>query len=58
MQLFGFLGLGGLLRRPVTLLLCGVAFWAGTEIQLAAMKSRCLDAGGTVDTRGVCRGLR
>ena len=53
---FGYFGL--IFRRPVTLFLCGVAFWAGTEMQHAALKSRCLDAGGTVDARGLCRGLR
>ncbi len=51
----GYLGL--IFRRPVTLLLCGVAFWAGTEVQHAALKARCLDAGGQVDARGICRGL-
>ncbi|MEM0948980.1 MAG: hypothetical protein AAGK37_16380 [Pseudomonadota bacterium] len=51
----GYLGL--IFRRPVTLLLCGVAFWAGTEIQHAALKARCLDAGGTFDVRGICRGV-
>ena len=53
---FGYFGL--IFRRPVTLFLCGVAFWAGTEMQHATLKSRCLDAGGTVDARGLCRGLR
>lgn len=56
MRLFGLLGFG-VLRRPVTIVLCGVAFWAGTEIQFSALKARCLEAGGTVDSRGVCRGL-
>ena len=55
-RLFSLLGFSAL-RRPVTIVFCGVAFWAGTEIQFTAMKARCLDAGGTVDTRGVCRGL-
>jgi hypothetical protein len=51
-------GLGMILRRPTTLFLCGVAFWAGTEIQHALQVDRCLDAGGTIDTRGLCHGLK
>ena len=53
---FGFFGLG-LLRRPMVIVAVATAFWAGTEIQFAATKSRCLAEGGTVDTRGLCRGL-
>jgi hypothetical protein len=56
MSLLGTFGLG-ILRRPITLLLCGAAFWAGTEVQHAMIVDRCLDAGGTVDARGLCRGL-
>ena len=48
----------GLARRWVTLVLCAAAFWGGTEMQHALMVDRCLDAGGTIDTRGLCRGLR
>lgn len=56
MTLFGVPGLGTL-RRLLTVALCGAAFWAGGEVQRAAMIDRCLDAGGAVDARGVCRGL-
>ncbi|MEM1064777.1 MAG: hypothetical protein AAF771_16170 [Pseudomonadota bacterium] len=50
------LGLG-LIRRWITLSLCAAAFWAGTEFQHVRLVDRCLDRGGTVDTRGLCRGL-
>ena len=56
MFLFGVPG-RSILRRMVTLILCGAAFWGGTEVQRALMVDRCLDAGGTVDTRGLCKGL-
>ena len=48
----------GLLRRWVTIALCGLAFWAGGEVQHALYIDRCLDAGGTIDARGLCLGLR
>ncbi|MEL6645622.1 MAG: hypothetical protein AAFQ79_16950 [Pseudomonadota bacterium] len=52
-----FLGLG-MLRRWVTIGLCAGAFWAGAEVQHLRLVDRCLEAGGTIDTRGLCRGLR
>ena len=57
LPLIGFLGLG-LIRRWVTVALCAAAFWGGTEVHRALMVDRCLDAGGTIDARGLCRGLR
>ncbi len=51
-------GTGFLFRRPVTIALCGIAFWAGTELQHALLVDRCLDAGGRIDTRGLCHGLK
>jgi hypothetical protein len=56
MSLFGVPGLGTM-RRLLTLALCGAAFLGGAEVQRALMIDRCLDAGGTVDTQGLCRGL-
>jgi hypothetical protein len=56
MGLFGVPGLGTM-RRLMTAALCVVAFWAGSEVQRSAMVDRCLDAGGAVDARGLCRGL-
>jgi hypothetical protein len=56
MTLFGVPGLGTM-RRLMTLALCGAAFWGGAEVQRALMIDRCLDAGGTVDTHGLCRGV-
>ncbi|MBT8455522.1 MAG: hypothetical protein HKO95_05255 [Rhodobacteraceae bacterium] len=51
------LGLG-LFRRWITILLCVGAFWAGSELAHERLVARCLDAGGTVDVHGMCRGLR
>ncbi len=45
------------MRRLVTAALCGAAFWGGAEVQRALMVDRCVDAGGAVDARGLCRGL-
>jgi hypothetical protein len=46
-----------MMRRLFTAALCVVAFWAGSEVQRSALVDRCLDAGGAVDARGLCRGL-
>lgn len=46
-----------MLRRMVTIVLCGAAFWAGAEVQRGVLIDRCLSAGGTVDVHGVCRGV-
>jgi hypothetical protein len=57
-MLFGLIpgfGLGlGLLRRSITLTLCGAAFWAGVKIASSGQVDACLDAGGRVDPRGFC----
>ncbi|MEM6823484.1 MAG: hypothetical protein AAF566_00100 [Pseudomonadota bacterium] len=57
MPFLGLLGLGRI-GRWITLALCAGAFWAGTEMQHALMVNRCLEAGGTIDARGLCHGLR
>jgi len=44
----------GLVRRFVTLALCGAAFWAGVQFSRLQASDACLDAGGTVDPRGFC----
>jgi hypothetical protein len=46
----------GLLRRGVTLALCGAAFWAGLQLGKAGQADACAAAGGTWDARGFCRG--
>lgn len=46
----------GLLRRTVTLALCGAAFWAGLTLARSGQADACVDAGGTWDNRGFCRG--
>lgn len=44
----------GLVRRSITLALCGAAFWAGMEFAGIRQADACLDAGGAVDARGFC----
>jgi hypothetical protein len=46
----------GLIRRTVTLALCGAAFWAGVEFAQAGQAGACRDAGGAWDARGFCVG--
>lgn len=47
----------GLVRRTITLALCGAAFWAGLKIGQAGQADACLDAGGAWDRRGFCSGV-
>jgi hypothetical protein len=44
----------GLVRRSITLALCGVAFWAGVNFSRMQQANACLDAGGSIDPRGFC----
>lgn len=46
----------GLLRRAVTLVLCGAAFWAGLRLGQAGQDDACRAAGGAWDDRGFCAG--
>ncbi|MEZ5798751.1 MAG: hypothetical protein R3D63_15480 [Paracoccaceae bacterium] len=46
----------GLVRRSVTLALCGAAFWAGLRVGQAGQADACHDAGGAWDARGFCQG--
>lgn len=46
----------GLIRRMITLALCGAAFWAGLALGRAGQPDACLDAGGSWDARGFCSG--
>ena len=48
----------GLVRRTVTLLLCGSAFWAGLQWGEGGQADACRDAGGAWDPRGFCSGER
>jgi hypothetical protein len=48
----------GLIRRGVTLLLCGAAFLAGLQLGRAGQVEACRDAGGDWDQRGFCSGER
>ncbi|WP_168219725.1 hypothetical protein [Pseudotabrizicola formosa] len=44
----------GLVRRSITLALCGAAFWAGMNVSRIQSQTACLDAGGSFDPRGFC----
>jgi hypothetical protein len=44
----------GLIRRSITLVLCGAAFWAGVKFARMQQADACLDAGGSFDARGFC----
>lgn len=46
----------GLLRRGITLLLCGAAFWAGLQVAESGQADACRAAGGAWDPRGFCAG--
>lgn len=48
----------GLIRRGVTLVLCGAAFAAGLHLGRAGQVDACLDAGRAWDPRGFCSGER
>ncbi len=45
----------GLVRRTITLALCGAAFVAGMKLAQAGQDGACRDAGGVWDQRGFCR---
>jgi hypothetical protein len=44
----------GLIRRSITIVLCGAAFWAGVKFAQTGQAQACLAAGGTYDARGFC----
>ncbi|MCU0898889.1 MAG: hypothetical protein MUC82_00165 [Cypionkella sp.] len=44
----------GLLRRSITLALCGAAFWAGVNFSRMQQAEACLDAGGSLGAQGIC----
>jgi hypothetical protein len=46
----------GLVRRSITIALCGASFWAGVRFAELQQADACLDAGGQIDARGLCRG--
>jgi hypothetical protein len=46
-----------MVRQVILIALCGLAFWAGTEVQKALVDDRCRNAGGITDSGGVCRGV-
>lgn len=46
----------GLVRRTVTLALCGAAFLAGVKFAQSGQAGACQDAGGAWDDRGFCAG--
>jgi hypothetical protein len=46
----------GLIRRAITLILCGAAFWAGLRLGQGQQEGACRDASGAWDDRGFCVG--
>ncbi|GFE65206.1 hypothetical protein [Litoreibacter roseus] len=47
-----------MIRRTITLVLCGLAFYGGIEIERGRVKDRCVDAGGAWEpTRLICIGI-
>jgi hypothetical protein len=47
----------GLLRRALTLVLMGAAFWAGLQAGRSDQVDACQDAGGRWNDRGYCEGV-
>jgi hypothetical protein len=47
----------GLARRFTTLALLAVAFWGGLHVARLGAEQRCLEAGGSLRSDGLCRGL-
>lgn len=45
------------MRKLITLILMGVAFYGGLQIERSRNEARCENAGGTVDVRGLCTGV-
>jgi hypothetical protein len=44
----------GLIRRSITIALCGASFWAGVKFAESGQADACLGAGGRIDLRGFC----
>jgi small subunit ribosomal protein S16 len=44
----------GLVRRSITIALCGASFWAGVKFAESGQVAACLGAGGQIDPHGVC----
>lgn len=44
----------GLVRRTITIAMCGVSFWAGVKFAESGQAGACLDVGGRFDPRGFC----
>lgn len=44
------------LFRPFTIALLVLGGWLGMEAERFLAEGRCVNAGGTMDDRGVCRG--
>ncbi|MCY4337163.1 MAG: hypothetical protein OXC60_21145 [Litoreibacter sp.] len=44
------------MRKLITLVLMGVSFYAGLQLERLRASDLCLDAGGSVGARGLCVG--
>ncbi|MEM9584630.1 MAG: hypothetical protein AAGA08_16085 [Pseudomonadota bacterium] len=45
------------MRKLITLVLMGLAFYGGLKIERFLNEGRCTNAGGTVNERGLCIGV-
>lgn len=44
------------MRKLITLILMGLAFYGGLKVERILNEGRCTNAGGEVNTRGLCIG--
>ncbi len=44
------------MRKLITLVLMGLAFYGGLKVERILNDGRCTNAGGTVNARGLCIG--
>ena len=46
------------MRKLITLVLMGLAFYGGLKVERFIQVDRCLDAGGNISARGLCSGAK
>ncbi|MEM9432433.1 MAG: hypothetical protein AAGA12_00820 [Pseudomonadota bacterium] len=46
-----------MIRRTINLILLGLAFYGGTQVERGLLSARCTNAGGEVNARNLCVGL-
>lgn len=45
------------MRKLITLVLMGLAFYGGLTVERSRNETRCVNAGGTIDARALCTGV-